>query len=463
MNINLYERMAAEQRSQKIFEQAKEYACAYMNVVEEMDVYPSDKAIADLGTFDEPLPEHVNNAEDVLAMLHEYGSKATVAQTGGRYFGFVNGGVVPVAMASRWLADAWDQNAALHVMSPLALTLEEVCERWLAELFGLPAGTAAGFVTGSSMATICALAAARDTLLERKGWDTRRQGLFNAPPIRVVVGEQAHSSVFKALSLLGLGKERVETVPVDGQGRILPQKMPSLDDTTLVIAQAGNVNGGGFDPLEEICAAANHAQSWVHVDGAFGLWAAASSKTRHLVEGLESADSWSVDTHKTLNAPYDCGVVLCKDRNALVGTMQASGSYIQYSSQRDGMLYTPDMSRRARSIELWATLKYLGRQGVGELVDNLCTLTARFAQELSRRGLHVVNEVVFNQILVRCASPEKTEKLLSRIQKSGKCWCGGATWQGEPVIRISLCSWRTTEQDILECAGLFAKYYAELS
>jgi glutamate/tyrosine decarboxylase-like PLP-dependent enzyme len=393
----------------------------------------------------------------MLRMLHEYGSPATVATTGGRYFGLVVGGVFPPVMAVKWLADVWDQLAVLYVTSPLTAKLEVVCERWLIELLGLPSECVAGFVSGTTMATMCGLAAGRYDLLKRQGWDVNSQGLFGAPPFRVVLGAEAHSSVFKALALLGLGKDRVELVPVDEQGRMRADLTPALDSNTLLILQAGNVNSGSFDPLDELCDRARAAGAWVHVDGAFGLWAAASPKTQHLTRGMEKADSWSVDTHKTLNTPYDGGVVLCKHPEALTAAMQASGSYIIYGENRDSMLYTPEMSRRSRVIELWATLKSIGKSGVEELVDGLCDRAQQGAQELGAQGFHILNEVVFNQVLVAGDTPEQTAAVLKNIQQSGECWCGGSKWHDTPVIRLSVCSWATTVEDIHRTVRAFVK------
>jgi glutamate/tyrosine decarboxylase-like PLP-dependent enzyme len=447
--------MKGQLHTKELFEQAKVFAYDYIDNLKEMDVSPSLSSVSQLKIFDEPMPEGPSAPGDVLGMLNTYGSNNTVAQTGGKYFGFVCGGSLPVSLATKWLSDVWDQNSGLYVMSPIAAKTEEVCEKWITELLGLPKGTAAGFVSGSSMAIICALSAARNELLQRQGWNVSEKGLFGAPPIRVVLSEQAHSSVFKALALLGLGKERVELVPADDQGRMAVEKLPGIDGNTLLIVQAGNVNSGAFDSIDTLCEVANKAGAWVHVDGAFGLWAAASDNYRSLTNGIEKADSWSVDAHKTLNAPYDCGIVLCKERSALVRAMQATGSYIQYSESRDGMLYTPEMSRRARGIELWATLKYLGKSGVQELVDRLCGHAKYFAQKLSENGFSVLNQVVFNQILIKCATADMTKATLKNIQSSGKCWCGGAVWRGEPVIRISVCSWQTTKEDIDDCIDTF--------
>jgi glutamate/tyrosine decarboxylase-like PLP-dependent enzyme len=440
--------MLAQVGEPELFESAQAYARAYMTGVRDRRVFPTDDALAALSAFDEPLPDAPAPPGEILRRLHEQGSPATVATTGGRYFGFVTGGAVPAAIAARWLSDAWDQVAALHVLSPVAAHLEAVCERWIVELLGLPRETVAGFVSGTSAATLCGLAAGRDELLRRRGWDATTRGLFGAPELRVVMTAQAHATVSKALSLLGLGRERVESVPADAQGRMMPSRMPELDDRCLVIAQAGNVSTGSFDPLDEIGERAHRAGAWVHVDGAFGLWAAGSRGTRELTRGLEQADSWSVDAHKTLNAPYDCGIVLCRHRDALVSALQATDPYILYGERRDGMLYTPEMSRRARSIELWATLRSLGRSGVEELVDRLCRHARRFAAALAARGFRIRNDVVFNQVLVACERPDLTAATLAGIQRSGECWCGGSTWEDEPVIRISVCSWATTDADV---------------
>jgi glutamate/tyrosine decarboxylase-like PLP-dependent enzyme len=449
------ERLRQDVGNGDLFEKAKEYALEYMRAAAKRRVYPPNEAVEKLAAFEEALPEGSTDPRDVLDMLHTVGSPATVAQTGGRYFGFVNGGITPAGLAAKWLSDAWDQNAALHVISPVASVLETVCESWLVDLLGLPAGTAAGFVSGTSTATLCGLAAGRDELLRRAGWDAGARGLFGAPEIRVVLGAQAHSTVYKALSILGLGRERIEAVSVDDQGRMLERKLPPLDSRTLLVLQAGNVSSGGFDPFAEICARAREAGAWVHVDGAFGLWAAASERHRHLTQGMELADSWSADAHKTLNAPYDNGIVFCRSREALAAAMRMSGAYIVFSDKRDGMLYTPDMSRRARSVELWATLKNLGRRGVAELVDGLCDAAALFAKALASKGFTICNDVCFNQVLVTCGTADLTTATLARVQSSGECWCGGTQWKGQPAIRISVCSYMTTPEDVQRSAQAF--------
>jgi glutamate/tyrosine decarboxylase-like PLP-dependent enzyme len=453
---DLYRRLKSQASDRALFESAKEYSLAYLAEAEQREVFPRASAISNLDHFEEDLPAEPGDPAGILGTLHRFGSPATVSTIGGRYFGFVNGSSMPAAMAAHWLADVWDQNTALYVMSPIGACLESVCERWMLDLLGLPAGTVAGFVSGTSTATICGLAAGRNKLLEKLGWDVSAKGLYGAPRIRLVAGQQAHATVFKAVSLLGLGRENVELAPVDSQGRILPESLPPLDDKTLLVLQAGNVNSGSFDPFAELCPLARQQGAWSHVDGAFGLWCAASPRLQGLTRGVELADSWSVDAHKTLNAPYDCGVILCRDRQALTGSMQATGSYIQYGENRDCMLYTPEMSRRARAIEMWATLKTLGRRGVGELMEGLHEGALNFASQLRGRGFRILNEVAFNQVMVACETPEKTKSVMERIQRSGECWCGGAVWNGEPVIRISVCSWATSREDVSRTVRAFA-------
>ena len=432
----------------QLYEQSKNYALDYMQTVLDRPVFPTADAIQNLAVFREKLPDQPVDPYHVLEKLHQYGSPATVAQTGGRYFGFVNGGIVPTALAAKWLADVWDQNAALYVMSPIVSVLEEVCEEWLVDLLGLPQNTAAGFVSGTSTASLCGLVAGRDHLLRKNGWDVSSRGLFSAPEIRVVLGAGAHSTVYKALSILGLGKDRLIQVPTDEQGRMRADLLPELNSNTLLILQAGNVNSGAFDPFVEICSKARAADAWVHIDGAFGLWAAASPRLKHLTAGIELADSWSIDAHKTLNAPYDSGLILCRHRDALTQALHMTGSYIIYSENRDGMLYSADMSRRARAVELWATLMALGRSGVAGLIEDLQQKAVYFADCLRQAGFTVLNEVCFNQVLVTSGDPQQTKELLKLIQASGECWCGGASWHGDDVIRISVCSYRTTRQDI---------------
>jgi glutamate/tyrosine decarboxylase-like PLP-dependent enzyme len=453
--MNLRQKMFQDMSQMTIFQQAHGYARDYADRVFARNVFPTDAALKNLAKFDEALPDSPEDPSRILEQLHMYGSPATVAQIGGRYFGFVNGSVIPVSLAARWFSDFWDQNAALYVMSPIAAKLEEVTESWLKNLFGLPANVVAGFVSGTSLSIFCGLAAARYRIYKNAGWDINQKGQNGAPKVRIVAGRKAHGTVIKAIALLGFGIENIVWVDTDAQGRIVSGKVPELDERTLLILQAGNVCSGAFDPFAEICEKANQANAWIHIDGAFGLWAAGSKRLKHLTNGIEKADSWSVDGHKTLNTPYDNGIVLCKDKEALVHALQASGSYIAYSQERDGMLYTPEMSRRARVVELWAALKYLGKEGIDELVWGLHERALQFGRELAAIGFPILNDVVFNQVLVGCENDEMTRRVLAHIQKSGECWVGGANWDGKAVIRVSVCSWATTEDDVSRSVRAF--------
>lgn len=441
---------------------AHDFAVKYINNVDTMKVFPGKDALNNLAHFNENLPEGPESNENIINFLDKYGSPGTTAQSGGRYFGFVVGGILPSALCSKWLSDAWDQNAGLYVMSPTSSKIEEVCENWLKELLGLPKETVAGFVNGSSTATMCGLLAGRNFLLKKAGWDVAKNGLFNAPEIKVVLGDEAHSTVFKALSIIGLGNERIIRVPSDSQGRIIIDKIPELDSKTLLILQAGNVNSGSFDEVEEICIKANKAGAWVHIDGAFGLWAAACDEMKDLLKGYHLADSWSADAHKTLNAPYDNGIVFCKHMEALVNAMNMTGAYIIHNENRDGMFFTPDMSRRARAIDLWASLKGLGKKGVSELVYELHCKAAYFAELLNDGGIEVLNDVVFNQVLVHYCNDSKTEALIKAVQESGVCWMGGSKWAGKSVMRISVSSYKTTYDDIIISAKEILKIAREL-
>ncbi len=442
------QKMFSEFEDKTIFKNAQSYAFDYIDKACDRNVFPTDEAIANLDKFIENMPDFSEDSQSILTQLHKYGSPATISQIGGRYFGLVNGGIIPASLAVRWLSDSWDQNTPLYVTSPITSKLEEVTEMWLKQLLGLSEQVVASFVSGTSMAIFCALAAARYRVLQKNNWDVNKKGLYGAPKIRIVAGKHAHGTVIKAIALLGFGIDNIEWVEADEQGRIIPESIPELDQNTILILQAGNVNSGAFDAFDEICDKANKADAWIHIDGAFGLWAAACKKLNYLTKGIEKADSWSVDGHKTLNAPYDSGILLCRDREALVHALQASGSYIVYSKNRDGMLYTPEMSRRARVVELWAALKFLGRAGVDELVYGLHERAVQFCRELKDKGFTVLNDVVFNQVMVRCESDALTDETIHHIQRSGECWVGGAKWDGRSVIRISVCSWATTKDDV---------------
>jgi glutamate/tyrosine decarboxylase-like PLP-dependent enzyme len=423
-------------------------AIRYIDGRDDRRVAPSDEAIERLALLDESLPEHPTDPRIVLQMLDEIGSPATVVSAGGRYFGFVTGGVLPAALAANLMAGVWDQNGGYRVQSPVAAKAEDVCLKWLREALGLPADAGGGFVTGATMANFAALAAARSAVLRKAGWNVEEDGLFGAPPIRVVVGDEVHASLLKALSLLGLGRERVERVPVDGQGRMRADALPDLSGTTIVCIQAGNVNTGAFDPAREVCAAARDAGAWTHVDGAFGLWAAASPRLAHLAAGVAEADSWATDAHKWLNAPYDSGIVFVREAEHLRAAMTVGAAYLIAGDEREPSHYTPDMSRRARGVEIWAALRSLGRTGLADLIERSCRHAARFAEGLRAAGYEILNEVVLNQVLVSFGHDETTRRVIAAIQSDGTCWLGGTVWQGRAAMRISVSSWATTEDDV---------------
>jgi glutamate/tyrosine decarboxylase-like PLP-dependent enzyme len=411
-------------------------------------VAPTPEALARLRELDEPLPELPLEAASVLETLDRIGSPATMGMAGPRYFGFVIGGSLPAALAANWLAGAWDQCPGLYAASPVGTVLEEISLGWLLDVLKLPAGCGGAFVTGATVANFTALAAARHTVLAREGWDVEADGLFGAPPVTVVVGGEAHPSVIKALGMLGLGRSRVVRVPVDGQGRMLAAEMPPLRGPAIVCLQAGNVNTGAFDPAAEICVRAHGSGAWVHVDGAFGLWAAASPKYAHLVEGVSEADSWATDAHKWLNVPYDSGLAFVRDAAALNSAMSLTAAYLPQGGHREPSQYTPELSRRARGVEIWAALKSLGRGGLAELIERDCRLARRFADALRQAGCEILNEVVLNQVLVSFGGAARTRQVIERVQRDGTCWCGPTEWQGRTAMRISVSSWATRDEDV---------------
>jgi glutamate/tyrosine decarboxylase-like PLP-dependent enzyme len=426
---------------------ACERAVAYLDGVASRPVAPSEEAVAGLLELGFPLPRLGLGATHVLHVLDEVGSPATVASNGPRYFGFVTGAAFPAAQAASWLSTAWDQNAALTVMSPVAARLGEVAVGWIADLLGLPSGIPGGFVTGATMANATCLAAARDAVLTRHGWDAGRDGLVGAPPVTVVVGAEVHATVRKALGIIGLGRDRAVVLPADGQGRIVARDLPALDGPAIVCLQAGNVNTGASDPFPPLIEWAHDHGAWVHVDGAFGLWAAASPATASQVAGVAGAESWATDCHKWLNTTYDCGLALVFDPETLRLAMEASASYLP-GSGAESMHLTPQSSQRARGVEVWATLASIGRDGVADLVERCCRLARRFADGMRAAGFAVLNDVVLNQVLVSFGDAARTDAVIAAVQADGTCWCGPTTWHGQRAMRVSVSSWCTTDDDI---------------
>lgn len=432
-----------------LWAEAAQRAIAYRTGLAQRRVSPDPGALPELVQhLGGNLPAGPTPADQVLDLLDRYGSPATTASAGGRFFGFVIGSSLPATVAASWLATAWDQNTGLLAAAPATTLLEQIALVWLLEILDLPRGSAGAFVTGGQMANFTSLAAARHSVLAKLGWDVESRGLFGAPEIPVVVGADAHSTIFKALAMLGLGRDRVLKVPIDAEGRMRADAMPDVNGPVIVCIQHGNVNSGAFDPAAPIVDWARKRGGWVHVDGAFGLWARAAPSRAHLSKGAELADSWATDAHKWLNVPYDCGIALVRDPAALRGAMGTAAVYLQESSVREPMQYTPELSRRARGVEVWAALKSLGRSGVAELVERCCMHATRFAVGLRDAGFEVLNDVVLNQVLVSFGSDEETRRVIERIQREGTCWCGGTQWRGRAAMRISVSSWATTAADV---------------
>jgi glutamate/tyrosine decarboxylase-like PLP-dependent enzyme len=443
-----------------LLDDAATYATEFLERLPERRVAPLASAEELRKVLGGPLPDGPRDPHQVLAELTRAAEPGLMATPGGRFFGFVIGGSLPAALAADWLASAWDQNAGLYAAAPAASVVEEVCGAWLIELLGLPEDASFGLVTGCQMANFTALAAARHSVLEAIGWDVEADGLSGAPAVRLIAGEERHVTIDRALRFLGLGTADLRTVPADGQGRMradaLKDALAECTGPTIVCAQAGNVNTGAIDPLRAICDTAHEAGAWVHVDGAFGMWAAASPGSRQLVGGIERADSWATDAHKWLNVPYDSGFVFCAHQVAHQAAMGIHASYLVHSEGqgRDEMDWNPEFSRRARGFPVYAALRSLGRSGVAELVDRCCAHARRFAQALGGEpGVEVLNEVVLNQVLVRFLDPggdhdARTRAVVKAVQEDGTCWLGGTTWHGKAAMRISVSNWSTTTEDV---------------
>ena len=433
----------------QLLDESARRAISYLNSLAARPVAPRPEAIEGLRALDESLPATSSSAHDVLARLDELVSPATMGMAGPRFFGFVIGGSLPVALAANWLAGAWDQNTSMDAVTPGVARLETVALRWLLELTDLPRECAAGFVTGATVANFTALAAARNAVLKRVGWAVEADGLFGAPPIQVIVGDECHPTLLKSLGMLGLGRSRLTRVPVDGQGRMRADRLPEFSGPTILCLQAGNVNTGAFDPFTEICPAARAAGAWIHADCAFGLWARAVPSLRPLARGMELADSWATDAHKWLNVPYDSGIAFVRDGDALRSAMAITAEYLPtQSAHRNPSDYTPELSRRARGVEIWAALRALGREGLVEMVERNCRQARRFAERLSSAGYEILNEVMLNQVLVKFGDERTTRRTIEAIQKDGTCWAGVTVWQGRTAMRISVSSWATTDEDV---------------
>ena len=439
---------------------AAELSMSFLERVGEPPVFPN-VSIGDLRRgLDVPLPDAATDPTVVLEQLAAAAEPGLVKSQGGRYFGFVTGGALPAAIGADWLTSAWDQNSFSYISSPAASVIEEVAARWLLEVLDLPSGSATAFVTGCQMAHVTALAAARHRVLGDAGWDVSSRGLYGAPEVSIVAGELRHSTVDRALRLLGMGTDSLRLVDCDDAGRMISDHLAEvMDDLTspiIIVAQAGEVNTGSFDPIDEIAQLGHEAGAWLHIDGAFGMWARAEPTLAHLARGTERADSWAFDAHKWLNVPYDSGVAMVAHPTALQAAMAYTGAYLMPSrDHRDAMDWTPDASRRARGIPIYAALRSLGRRGVGELVGRSCRLARTLANGLTDLGLELLNDVVLNQVLVRASSDAATEELLAEIQAGGEAWMGGTTWDDRRAIRVSVSGWASTEEDVSRTVAAF--------
>ena len=445
-----------------ILPEAAQRAVRYLDGLDGRGVAPTPEAIAGLRRLDEALPAGPGDERETLRLLDEIGSPATMAMAGRRFFGFVIGGALPVSLAANWLAGAWDQNSVLYRASPATAYVEQMALRWLLDVLGLPRDCGGAFVTGATVANLCALAAARHAVSTRAGWPVEAQGLFGAPPITVIVGAEVHPSVTKSLGVLGLGRTRVVTVPADGQGRMRTELLPAMAGPTIVCAQVGNVNTGACDDVAAIVRAAKPAGAWVHVDGAFGLWAAAAPTRAVLVAGMAEADSWATDAHKWLNVPYDSGVAFVRDARALQAAMAITADYLPTESEvRNPADFTPELSRRARGVEVWAALRTLGRAGVADLIERTCGHARRFAAGLAAGGCGILNDVVLNQVLVTFGDADRTRRVIDAIQRDGTLWAGVTVWQGRTAMRISVSSWATTTEDVDRCVATILRLAEE--
>lgn len=436
-----------------LLKRAAEHTIRYLENVDQRPVRASATSQELYERLSDAFRQGGEDPSSVIDAIAEAAKNGTAATQGGRFFGFVVGGSLPVSTATDWLVSGWDQNAAIYVLSPLAAVIERIAAEWILQITGLPATWSVGYVTGGSMANFTSLAAARRHALAEEGWDVEADGLFGAPPIDVVVSEEAHYTIRTSLRMLGLGGERVRRIAVDAQGRMRPDALAdALRDTSgpcIVCTQIGNVNTGAFDPIDEIADVTAERGAWLHVDGAFGLWASGSSSYKHLVRGIERADSVATDAHKWLNVPYDCGIVLCAHPESHRGAMTLAAAYIEDTPlERDPRGFTPEESRRARAVPVYAVLRTLGPSGLADLIERCCRHARRFAEALEGAGHEILNDVVLNQVLVSFGDADTTRRVISAIQSDGTCWCGGTKWKGRAAMRISVSSWATTDDDV---------------
>ncbi len=445
---------------------AAERAARYLEMLDDRPVFPRQEAIDALSRLDHALPDAPTDPAAVLALMDEVASPATTAMAGRRYFGFVIGGSLPASVAANMLSTAWDNATAMRASSPAGIKLEEVALKWARDLLHLPPESMGAFVTGATMANFTALAAARHAVLEWAGWNLEFDGMFGAPPITVIVGEEVHASVLKVIGMLGLGRNRLIKIPTDEQGRMRADLLPdTIPSPAIVILQAGNVNTGASDPFDQIIPRVRGEGVWVHIDGAFGLWAAASPKLEHLVKGVQLADSWATDAHKWLNVPYDSGIVFTRHPAAHRAAVASSAAYYMRNEGEPAFYepvdYTPETSRRGRGIDSWAAMLSLGKRGVIEMFEQCCDQAQIFAKALSGAGYEIPHEVVLNQVMVRFGDDARTHRVIRALQQEGTMWAGSTVWKGRAAMRISVSSWATTDADVTRSIEAICRAAAE--
>ncbi|MCB1586434.1 MAG: aspartate aminotransferase family protein [Xanthomonadales bacterium] len=446
-----------------LLDKAKEFAEAYLNKMNNEKIQVGDEARKNLSHLDFDLQQESVDELEVIKRMNKYIEPATMKMTSSKFFGFVIGGSYPVSIASNWMSTAWDQNTGLELTTPATAAVESISSKWLLKILGLPEDSATAFVTGATVANFTALAAARNHVFKNAGWDVEADGLIGAPDLQIIISEESHPTVYKSLAMLGLGRNRVTRVKTDDQGRMDLSAFPEVKDNSIIITQAGNINSGACDPIAEICDLVKNKNSWVHVDGAFGLWAKASSKHKYLLEGAEKADSWATDAHKWLNVPYDSGLAFVKHKHALKAAMAITASYLPTENAgRNPSDYTPELSRRARGVDIYAVLYHLGISGVEELVNRCCACARQFAEGFSEAGYKVMNDVVLNQVVVDFGSEELNLKIMDAVQKDSTCWVGQTIWKGITAMRISVSNWQTNSQDVDESLNVILRIAEEI-
>ncbi|MCF6299637.1 MAG: pyridoxal-dependent decarboxylase [Proteobacteria bacterium] len=436
-------------KTKELLDKTRQYAGSYLATVNDEAIQVSDEDRENLTGLDFELQYEQVDELEVIEKLNTLVSPATMKMTSSRFFGFVIGGSYPVSIASNWLGTGWDQNTGLEKTTPATAAVEQVSARWMLELLGLPKQSATAFVTGATVANFTALAAARNQVFTKAGWDVEADGLIGAPELQILISEESHPTVYKSLAMLGLGRNRVTKIPCDDQGRMILDKFPEIKDNSIIITQAGHINSGACDPIAAICDLVKYKNSWVHVDGAFGLWVKASKQHKYLLKGVEKADSWATDAHKWLNVPYDSGLAFVKNEHALKAAMAITASYLPTeNARRNPSDYTPELSRRARGLDVYAVLHHLGRSGVEELVDRCCACARQFASAFTEARYEVMNEVVMNQVVINFGSDEINLAILDAVQKEGTCWVGQTMWKGITAMRISVSNWQTSAKDV---------------